>query len=108
MHSSSVYTPPTGNFQILHSPQFWIQDVVDALRPLDATSWAEVPLALQLHTLQGRTVLLRLTLKRRKLPHPSFDPKSDLPIFPRATGPEANHCNWSNCNFRTNVGWYGT
>ena len=26
------------------------QDVIDALRPLDATSWAEVPLALQLHT----------------------------------------------------------
>ena len=86
------------------------QDVVDALRPLDATSWAEVPLALQIHTPQGRTVLLRLTLKRRKLPHPSFDPESALPIFPRATGPEANHCYWGYCGSRTNrtLGWYGT
>ena len=82
------------------------QDVGDVLRPLDATSWAEVPLALQLHTPQGRTVLLRLTLKKR----PSFDPKSDLPIFPRATGPEANHCYWGYCGSRTNrtLGWYGT
>ena len=32
------------------------QDVGDVLRPLDATSWAEVPLALQLHTPKGRTV----------------------------------------------------
>ena len=86
------------------------QDVVNALRPLDATSWAEVPLALQIHTPQGRTVLLRLTLKRRKLPHPSFDPESALPIFPRATGPEANHCYWGYCGSRTDrtLGWYGT
>ena len=85
------------------------QDVDDVLRPLDATSWAEVPLALQLHTPKGRTVLLRLTLKKRRLPHPSFDPKSDLPIFPRATGPEANHCYWGYCGSRTNrtLGWYG-
>ena len=78
---------------------------------LDATSWAEVPLTLQIQTPEGRTVLLRLTLKRRKLPHPSFDPKSDLPIFPRATGPEANHCySTGACGFRTNrtLGWYGT
>ena len=41
------------------------------------------------------------------MPHPSFDPLSDLPIFPRATGPEANHCY---CGSRTNrtLGWYGT
>ena len=86
------------------------QDVDDVLRPLGATSWAEVPLALQLHTPKGRTVLLRLTLKKRRLPHPSFDPKSDLPIFPRATGPEANHCYWGYCGSRTNrtLGWYGT
>ena len=45
------------------------QDLVAALRPLDATSWAEVPLALQIQTPEGRTVLLQLT----------------------ATGPEANH-----------------
>ena len=82
------------------------QDLAAVLRPLDATSWAEVPLALQLETPEGRTVLL----KRRKLPHPSFDPLSDLPTFPRATGPEANHCYWGYSGSRTNYifGWYGT
>ena len=50
------------------------------LTGLAQTSWAEVPLALQIQNLEGRTVLLRLTLKRRKLPHPSFDPMSELPI----------------------------
>ena len=54
-----------------------------------------MPLALQIQNPEGRTVRLRLTLKRRKLPHPSFDPLSELPIFPRATGPEANHCFWA-------------
>ena len=34
-----------------------LQDVGDVLRPLDATSWAEVPLALQLHTPKGRTTV---------------------------------------------------
>ena len=80
-------------------------------RPLEATSWAEVPLALQIQNPEGRTVLLRLTLKRRKLPHPSFDPMSELPIYRRVTGPEANHCLWSYCGSRrTNrtFGWYGT
>ena len=60
-------------------PQSWFAGLPAVLRPLDATSWAEVPLALQLETPEGRTVLLRLTLKRRKLPHLFFDPLSDLP-----------------------------
>ena len=34
------------------------QDLFAALRPLDATSWAEVPLALQIQNPEGRTVLL--------------------------------------------------
>ena len=63
------------------------QDLAAVLRPLDATSWAEVPLALQLETPEGRTVLLQLTFKRRRLPHPSFDPLSDLPIFPEPPVP---------------------
>ena len=58
----------------------------------------------------GRTVLLRLTLKRRKLPHPSFDPMSELTICPRVTGSEANHCFWGYCGSRTyrTFAWYGT
>ena len=34
------------------------QDLFAALRPLLATGWAEVPLALQIQNLEGRTVLL--------------------------------------------------
>ena len=35
---------------------------------------------------------------------------SELPIYPRVTGPEANHCFWGYCGSRTNrtFGWYGT
>ena len=65
------------------------QDLFAALRPLEATSWAEVPLAL-LDLI--RKVLLRLTLKRRKLPHLFFDSMSELPVYPRVTDSEANHC----------------
>ena len=86
------------------------QDLSAVLRPLEATSWADVPLALQIQNPEGRTVLLRLTLKRRKLPHPSFDPMSELPIYPRVTGSEANNCFWGYCGSRTNrtFAWYGT
>ena len=59
-------------------------------------------------TWTGRTVLLRLTLKRRKLPHLSFDPMSDFPIHLRVTDAEANHCFWGYCSSRTNrtFAWY--
>ena len=30
----------------------------------------------------------------KRMPIPSFDPLSNLSIFLRATGPEANHCYW--------------
>ena len=84
------FTVHTAYWQLPDAPlplNLGSQDLAAALRPLDATSWAEVPLALQLETPEGRTVLLRLTLKRRKLPHPSFDPLSDLPIFPEPPVP---------------------
>ena len=88
------------------------QDLCAVLRPLDATSWADVPLALQIQNPEGQTVLLRLTLKRRKLPHPSFDSMCELPIYLRVTdsGSEANHCFWGYCSSRTNrtFAWYGT
>ena len=45
------------------------QDIAAVVRPLDATSWAEVPLAVQIENPRGAVVLLRLTLKRCKLPH---------------------------------------
>ena len=108
------FTVHTADWQLPDAPiplSLVSQDLFAALRPLEATSWAEAPLALQIQNPEGRTVLLRLTLKRRKLPHPSFDPLSELPIFPRATGPEANHCFWGYCGSRTNrrtFGWYGT
>ena len=103
------FTVHTADWQLPDAPiplSLGSQDLFAALRPLEAISWAEAPLALQIQNLEGRTVLLQ----RRKLPHPSFDPLSELPIFPRATGPEANHCFWGYCGSRTNrtFGWYGT
>ena len=89
------FTVPTAHWQLPDAPlplSLGSQDLFAALRPLEATSWAEVPLALQIQNPEGRTVLLRLTLKRCKLPHLFFDPLSELPIFPRTTGREANHC----------------
>ena len=63
----------TGCFLRPHSRSL-LAHLSAVLRPLEATSWADVPLALQIQNPEGRTVLLRLTLKRRKLLHPSFDP----------------------------------
>ena len=105
------FTVHTSDWQLPEAPlplTLGPQDLFAALRPLEATSWAEVPLALQIQNPEGRTVLLRLTLKRRKLPHPSFDPMSELPIYPRVTGSEANHCFWGYCGSRTNrtFAWY--
>ena len=80
------FTVHTSDWQLSDAPlplTLGPQDLFAALRPLEATSWAEVPLALQIQNPEGRTVLLRLTLKQRKLPHPSFDPMSELPIYPR-------------------------
>ena len=107
------FTVHTSDWQLPEAPlplTLGPQDLFAALRPLEATSWAEVPLALQIQNPEGRTVLLRLTLKRRRLPHPSFDPMSELPIYPRVTGSEANHCFWGYCGSRTNriFAWYGT
>ena len=71
----TTYAVHTAYWQLPDAPfllSLGSQDLSAALRPLEATSWAEVPLALQIQNPQGRTVLLRLTLKRRKLPHPFF------------------------------------
>ena len=71
------FTVHTADWQLPDAPlpvSLGSQDLFAALRPLEATSWAEVPLAPQ----------------RRRLLHLSFDPLSELPIYPRVTGPEAN------------------
>ena len=61
------------------------QDIATVVQPLDATSWAEVLLAVQIENLRGAVVLLRLALKRRKLPHYSFDSMSKTPRYLRVT-----------------------
>ena len=38
------------------------QDIAEVVRPLEAASWAEVPLAVQMEKCPGTIVLLRLTL----------------------------------------------
>ena len=70
------------------------QDTAAVVRPLDATGWA-VPLAVQIENLRGAVVLLRLTLKRRQLPHYAFDPMSETPRYPRIMGADANQFFWA-------------
>ena len=38
---------------------------------------------MQIENPRGAVVLLRLTLKRRKLPHYAFDPASKTPKYPK-------------------------
>ena len=59
------------------------QDITSVVRPFEPASWAEVPLAVQIKSPRGAVVLLRLTIRRRKLPHQAIDFSADQPRFPR-------------------------
>ena len=80
------------------------------VRPLDAADWSEVPLAIQLEHPDGAVVLLRLTLKRRKLPHEAVDLRAPTPVFPRVVGAGSRHFHWAFCSplMKRPVAWYGT
>ena len=86
------------------------QDIMLRVRPLEAADWAEVPLALQLEHPDGAVVLLRLTLKRRKLPHAAVDLRAPTPVFPRVVGAGSRHFHWAFCSplMKRPVAWYGT
>ena len=106
---TSLSTPLTGNFPRPHSRSLLAHRTF--LRSCDPSKPPAGPtcrLHSRFRTWKGE--LLRLTLKRRKLPHPSFDPMSEFPIYPRVTAAEANHCFWGYCGSRTNrtFAWYGT
>ena len=58
------------------------------VRPLEAADWAEVPLAIQIENPDGAVVLLRLTLKRRKLPHAAVDLRAPTPVFLGSSVPD--------------------
>ena len=80
------------------------------VRPLEAADWSEVPLAIQLEHPDGAVVLLRLTLKRRKLPHAAVDLRAPTPVFPRVVGAGSRHFHWAFCSplMKRPVAWYGT
>ena len=86
------------------------QDMMLRVRPLDAADWSEVPLAIQLEHPDGAVVLLRLTLKRRKLPHGAVDLRAPTPVFPRVVGAGSRHFHWAFCSplMKRPVAWYGT
>ena len=86
------------------------QDMMLRVRPLDAADWSEVPLAIQLEHPDGAVVLLRLTLKRRKLPHAAVDLRAPTPVFPRVVGAGSRHFHWAFCSplMKRPVAWYGT
>ena len=94
---STDWQLPEAPLPFCHAPL----DLAAVLRPLDAASWAEVPLAVQIENPRDAVVVLRLTLKRRKLPHHAFDPMSEI---------QANQCYWAYCSSRTErtLAWYGT
>ena len=86
------------------------QDIMLRVRPLEAADWAEVPLAIQIENPDGAVVLLRLTLKRRKLPHAAVDLRAPTPVFPRVVGAGSRYFHWAFCSplMKRPVAWYGT
>ena len=79
------------------------------MRPFETATWAELPLAVQIESPRGAVVLLRLTIRRRKLPHYAADLTAEPPSFPRVVGLDANYYYWGYCNPRTGraMAWYG-
>ena len=65
--------------------------------PFETATWAELPLAVQIESprARGAVVLLRLTIRRRKLPHYLADLTAEPPIFPRVVGLDANYYRWA-------------
>ena len=85
------------------------QDLAAAVRPFETATWAELPLAVQIESPRGAVVLLKLTIRRRKLSHYAADLTAEPPSFPRVVGLDANHYYWGYCNPRTGraMAWYG-
>ena len=68
---------------------------MDTVRPLEPVSWSSVPLALRITFLDASSHALRLTLRRRRLPHgeQQFAPDGS-PVYPKVTQSQALHCFW--------------
>ena len=71
------------------------QHIMDTIRPLEPVSWSSVPLALRITFPDASSHALRLTLRRRRLPHGAqqFAPDGS-PVYPKVTGSDALHCFW--------------
>ena len=62
---------------------------------LHQPTWASVPLALRVTFPGASAHALRLTLRRRRLPHrDSMITPDGSPIYPKVTGSQAAHCVW--------------
>ena len=69
------------------------QHIMDTIRPLEPVSWSSVPLALRITFPDASSHALRLTLRRRWLPHGVQQFASDgSPVYPQVTGSDALHC----------------
>ena len=65
------------------------------IRPLEPVTWVSVPLALRITLPDATSHALRLTLRRRRLPHGEKQFIRDgSPIYPKVTGDQAAHCFW--------------
>ena len=71
------------------------QHIMDTIRPLEPVTWVSMPLALRITFPDASIHALRLTLRRRRLPHgeQQFTPDGS-PVYPKVTGSQAAHCFW--------------
>ena len=72
------------------------QDIMDTARPLEPVSWSSVPLALRITFPDATSHALRLTLRRRRLPHDDVQPLAPdgSPVYLKVTGSQALRCFW--------------
>ena len=88
------------HYDVVYSADWQLPDTLPPLLavrpcgsgPFETATWAELPLAVQIESPQGAVVLLKLTIRRRKLPHHSADLTAEPPSFLRVVGLDANYC----------------
>ena len=69
---------------------------MDTIHPLEPVSWSSVPLALRITFPDATRHALRITLRRRRLPHHDAQQLAPdgSPVYPKVTGSQALHCYW--------------
>ena len=89
---STTWEPGTEVYPFDDRPQ----DLLATIRLFEPVSWGPVPLALRITFPDATCHALRLTLRRRRLPHPEEQvlTPDGSPVYPRVTGSEAPYCFW--------------